>query len=204
MLAESLNIPKTVVLWIVKEDLGQRKLCACFVPLSLTPEQREDRVTSCQDIIGMADADKSFFNKIITRDEMWCFSYDPKTKGQSSECVGETSPPPKELKFQRSCIKTTFVIFFNSEGAVHKEFVPEGETVNAKFYSGVVDHLLKHIQRFHPSAFCSRDFFLLHNNAPAHKAASICQFFTPNNVTTLYHVPYSQIYLCQTIFFSPS
>ena len=65
MIAESLNIPKTVVLRILKEDLGKRKLCARFVPHSLTPEQREDRVTSCQDIIAMADADKIFFNKIV-------------------------------------------------------------------------------------------------------------------------------------------
>jgi len=70
----------TVVLWILKEDLGKRKLCACFVPLSLTPEQREDQVTSCQDIIGIADADKIFLNKIITRDEMWFFACDPETK----------------------------------------------------------------------------------------------------------------------------
>ena len=42
MIAESLNITKTVVLQILKEDLGKRKLCARFVPHSLTPEQRED------------------------------------------------------------------------------------------------------------------------------------------------------------------
>jgi histone-lysine N-methyltransferase SETMAR len=29
----------------------------------------------------------------------------------------------------------------------------------------------------------------LHNNAPAHKAASVCPFFTQKNVTTLYHSP---------------
>jgi hypothetical protein len=73
MIAESFNIPKTVVLWILKEDLGKRKLYARFVPHSLTPEQREDRVTSCQDIIAMADADKKNFNKIITENETWCF-----------------------------------------------------------------------------------------------------------------------------------
>jgi hypothetical protein len=67
MMAESLNIPKTVVLWILKEDLGKRKLCAHFVPYSLTPEQREDRVTACQDIIAMTDADKNFFSKIIRK-----------------------------------------------------------------------------------------------------------------------------------------
>jgi len=61
MIAESLNIPKTVVLRILKEALGKRKLCARFVPRSLTTEQREDRVTSCQDIIAMAEEDKKNF-----------------------------------------------------------------------------------------------------------------------------------------------
>jgi hypothetical protein len=61
MRAESLNIPKTVVRRILKEDLGKRKLCARFVPHSLTPELREDRVTSFQGIIAMTDADNNFF-----------------------------------------------------------------------------------------------------------------------------------------------
>jgi len=60
MIAESLNIPKTVVLRVLKEDLGKRKLCARFVSHSLTPEQRKDRVASCQDIIAMADVDIFF------------------------------------------------------------------------------------------------------------------------------------------------
>jgi hypothetical protein len=49
-------------------------MCARFVPQSLTPEQREARVTSCQDIIAMADANKNFFNKISTEDEIWGFA----------------------------------------------------------------------------------------------------------------------------------
>jgi histone-lysine N-methyltransferase SETMAR len=32
---------------------------------------------------------------------------------------------------------------------------------------------------------------LLHDNAPAHKTASVRQFLTPKSVTTLYHPPYS-------------
>jgi hypothetical protein len=86
----------------------------------LTPEQREDQVTSCQDIIGMADADKIFFDEIIMKDETWCFAYDPETKRQSSEWVGETSFPLKKLKFQRFCIKTKMMIFFDSQGVVQK------------------------------------------------------------------------------------
>ena len=31
--------------------------------------------------------------------------------------------------------------FFNSQGVVDKEFIPEGKTVNAEFYKGVMDFL---------------------------------------------------------------
>jgi hypothetical protein len=62
---------------------------------------------------------------------------------------------------------------------VNKEFVPERKTVNAEFYKEVMNRLLKRIQRVRPAAFCSRDFFLLHHNTPAHKAARVCQFFNP-------------------------
>ena len=158
MIAESLNIPNTVVLRILKEYLGKRELCACFVPHSLKPEQREDGVTSCQDIIAVADAHKKLFHKIIKGDETWCFAYDPETKRQSSELVGETSPRPKKLKFQRSRVKTMLKIF-STPKACTKKFVPEGKTVNAEFYKGVMDRLLKRIQQVRPAAFCSRDCF---------------------------------------------
>jgi DNA-binding IscR family transcriptional regulator len=38
MIAEYFNIPKTAVLRIMKDDLEKRKLCARFVPHSLTSE----------------------------------------------------------------------------------------------------------------------------------------------------------------------
>jgi hypothetical protein len=67
--------------------------------------------------------------------------------------------------------------------------MPEVKIVNAEFYEGVMDCLLKCIHRVCPAAFCSQDFFLLHDNAPAHKAASVCQLKNQKNVTTLYHPP---------------
>jgi len=64
MIAETLNISKTVVRRILKEDLG-RNMRARFVPHSLTPEQRKYIVTSCQDIIAMAETDKMFLTKLL-------------------------------------------------------------------------------------------------------------------------------------------
>jgi histone-lysine N-methyltransferase SETMAR len=74
---------------------------------------------------------------------------------------------------------------------VHKEFVLEGKRVNEEFYKAVTDRLLKRIQRVRPAKLCSRDVFLLHDNAPAHKAASFCQFLTPQKCYNLLFPPYS-------------
>jgi len=125
---------------------------------------------------------------------------------QSSEWVGETSPQPKKLKFQKSRIQIMLIDFFKFQGVVHKEFVPEGKTVSAEFYKGVTDDPLKRIQRARPAALCSRDFFLLHDNAPAHKAVSFCQYLTPNMLQPFITPPPHtlQIYLRQTIFCSLS
>jgi hypothetical protein len=99
-------------------------------------------------------------------------------------------------------IKIMLIIFFDYRGVVHKEFVPEGKTVNAIFYKGVMDRLLKRIERVRAAAFCSRDFFLLHNNAPVHK----CSFanFWPKKMLQPSITPHTlQIYLHQSIFCSP-
>jgi len=144
------------------------------------------------------------FNKIIREGGTWCFVYDPEPKRHISEWVCQTSPRTKKLKFQRSRNKTKLINFFDSQGLVHKEFLPEGKRVNAEFYKGIMDLLLKHIQRVRPAAFCSWDFFVLHDNALAHKAASVCQFLTQKIVTTRYHPRTLQIYLRQIIFCSPT
>ena len=127
------GLPKIVVLRILKEDLGKRKLCARFFPHCLTPEKREDRVTSCQDIIATADANKKIFNKIITGVETWCFAYDPETTTGfwmgwwDNTSAGKTEIP--KVPHQDHIYN-----FFDSQGLVRKEFVPEGKTINAEFY----------------------------------------------------------------------
>jgi len=138
-------------------------------------------------------------------DETWCFVYDPEIKRQSSEWIGETYPRPKKLNFQRSRIKTLLIIFFDYQGVLHKEFVPEGKTVNAESYKGVMDCLLKRIQRVCPAVFCSLDVFLLHDNAPPPPTKlRLPIFYPPKMLQPFITLRTLQIYLRQTIFCSPS
>ena len=83
------------------------------------------------------------------------------------------------------------IVYFDSQSIVHKEFEQEGCTVNAEYYKGVLDRLISRIRRVRPALYRTRDFFLLHNNAPAHSTAKIRQFLTQKQVATLNHPPYS-------------
>jgi len=49
--------------------------------------------------------DERFWRNSISGDETWCFVYDPATKRKSAEWVGQNSPKPKKLRFQKSRVK---------------------------------------------------------------------------------------------------
>ena len=72
MLADEVNIGKDTVRKIVVEDLRKRKICSRFIPHSLTPEQKDQRIAACRDLIATADSDPDVFKKIVTGDETWC------------------------------------------------------------------------------------------------------------------------------------
>jgi hypothetical protein len=44
---------------------------------------------------------------------------------------------------------------------MHKDFVPEGQTVNAEYYEVITDRLLKHINRVRPAVFLLSTIFLV-------------------------------------------
>jgi len=45
----------------------------------------------------------------------------------------------KETAISKIAMKTMLIVFFNAEGVIHREFVPEGQKVNSEFYLGVLD-----------------------------------------------------------------
>ena len=83
------------------------------------------------------------------------------------------------------------VIFFDWQGVIHKEYVPEGENINAMYYKGVMEGILNRIRRVRSGMCESGDRFLLHDNAPSHNATIIKQFLAQWKVTVLDHPPYS-------------
>ena len=53
--AEEVNLDRETVRKILTEDLDMRKVCAKMVPKELTEEQKQRRVTICQDLLERQD-----------------------------------------------------------------------------------------------------------------------------------------------------
>lgn len=175
---------------ILTENLQMRRVAAKFVPRLLTLEQKENRLTICQDLKNRS-ADINFIKNIITGDETWVYGYDPETKLQSSQWKTKFSPRPKKARQVRSNVKTMLIVFFDIEGIVYYEFVPHGQTVNQVFYKDVLIRLRERIRKKRPEKWRSGTWFLHHDNAPAHSALSIREFLAEKKIPVVPHPPYS-------------
>lgn len=123
---------------IIHNELNMRRLCARWIPKMLTEEQKKQRVTCCQRFLDRVEREgQAFLERIVTVDETWISLYEPETKSQSTMWKTPGSPSPKKFKVSRSTKKQMFVMFFDVHGVILSHAVPQGQTVDAKYYSKV-------------------------------------------------------------------
>ncbi|GFT56485.1 putative DD34D transposase [Trichonephila clavipes] len=130
-----------------------------------------------------------FFDNVITGDENWFFQYDPETKRQSNEWHTPQSPRQKKTRMSKSGMKAMLIVFFDKNGFVHSEFVPEGQRVNGAFYVEVLKRLKRRVNRVRPEI--SANWKLHHDNAPCPTCFVVTEHLTKNGIVTILQPPYS-------------
>jgi len=75
---------------------------------------------------------------------------------------------------------------FDTEGIVHKEFVPPGQMVNGNVYCGV----LRRLRSKHPDKWRNNSWAQHHDNAPAHVPLVVKQFLASTNMAVIPHPSY--------------
>ena len=93
------------------------------------------------------------------------------------------------------CCKTSngmlYAIFFDSKGPVLQIPVPKGSSVIGKFYGeSVLTEFVDFYQKCRPRTGV-RGIKLLHDNAPAHKSATVQEYLKESELNVLDHPPYS-------------
>ena len=148
MISSELNLNGFTVHQILTQDLDMRKVCAKMVPKNLTTEQKANRRDVCLDHLERFEQQPEFFSGVITGDdESWILESEPETKLQIREWHTANSPRLKKARMSKHKIKLFLICLFDSQGIVHKESVPPGQTVNQTFYREVLERLRKSVAR---------------------------------------------------------
>jgi len=162
-IAEQVNIERETVRKILIEDLDMRKVCAKMVPKELTEEQKQRRVTICQDLLERQD---DILGCVITGNETWVYQYNPEMKRQSAQWKTANSPRSKKFRQSKSRAKTMLPTFFYIRGIVHYELYQADKQSTKftiwKYWKGCMKKLDGNDPNFSPTTH--------HDNAPAHTA----------------------------------
>jgi hypothetical protein len=81
------------------------------------------------------------------------------------------------------------ITFFNINGTVHFEFIPQSQAVNQTYYVKILKRIHQAVHRKRPELWPS-DWILHHDNAPAQKALSVKQFLAQKSITEMKHPSY--------------
>ena len=115
------------------------------------------------------------FEEIVTGDETWIYHFQPDSKAKNKVWVSSEGNRPVIAHRCKTSNRMLYAIFFDSKGPVLQIPVPKGSSVTEKFYrESVLNQLVDFYQKRRPYTGVSSK--LLHDNAPAHKSATVQEY----------------------------
>ena len=177
---------------ILRDRLGLSKICTRWVPHLLTDEQKQSRVTLALQVIEKYDkCDPCCLQKIVTGDETWIYHFQPDSKAKNKVWVSSEGNRPVIVRRCKTSTRMLYAIFFDSKGPVLQIPVLKGSFVTEKSYrESVLTQLVDFYQKRRPRTGV-RSIKLLHDNAPAHKSATVQEYLKESGLEVLDHPQYS-------------
>ena len=177
---------------ILCERLGLGKICVRWVPHLLSDKQKQSRVRVALQVIEKYDkCNPRRLEEIVTGDETWIYHFQPDSKAKNKVWVLSEGNKPVISCRCKTSNRMLHAIFFDSKGPHLQIPVPKGSSVNGKFYrESVLTQLVDFYQKRRPCTGV-RGIKLLHNNAPAHKSATVQEYLKESELDVLDHPPYS-------------
>ncbi len=190
-LSRRLQISTGSVHKILHQDLKKTKRAAKFIPRILTAEQKETRVRICEQNIAEFEHNPAFIRSIITGDESSFCIFQPETKDMSRQWVDHGAPRPKKAIRHTTKKSTMLIAFFDIDGWIHHEFVPQGVRVTSEYYAQCLGCLREKIRKKRPKMWADDSYRILHDNASVHTAGHTVTRMMESNMQEVAHAPYS-------------
>lgn len=191
-LADALGISTGTIHGIIHEQLHMTKVSSGWVPYLLTPDQRHERVQTCQELLARYSIEgNDFLFRIVTGDASWMYFYQPESKKSSKQWKRSDSPTPTKLKQEKSADKVLYSFFWDHKGIVLKEPTPPGVTITKTYYANILVNELHQEIKKQWRGLISAGVILQHDNAPAHTSHLVFSTIHILKYELLRHPPYS-------------
>jgi len=100
------------------------------------------------------------------------------------------SPRPKKFRVQKSAGKVLASIFWEQDSILPINYLPNGQTINAEYYSSLLVQLKDIFKEKRRGKF-TKGVLFLHDNAPAHHTLETQKKLTYLGFQCINHSPYS-------------
>ena len=164
-LSAELDIPQTSVFRHL-HAIGKVNRRCREVPHDLTENQRQTRVDTCRKLLENPRDDR-FIQRIVTCDEKWVYFINPDKQNQWLNPGQMAEPVANRERFSR---KTLLCVWWNFEGIIHHELVPNSRTIDADLYCAQLDRMYAELSRKYPALVNRKRVLLQQDNARPHTA----------------------------------
>ncbi len=171
-----------------------KKRPCVWCPHELTAGQHWKCLTMSRRVLGMFHHSPTLPARLITMDESWFHLYEPTTKRQGSTWLEVGELRIFKTRQERVTKKVMLSVFWDSQGVIHCEFLPQGRGgINAQYFLGLLRRFRESVRRRCCQLWRNRrnQFWLQMDGAPAHKARLVQTFIQQTNIKLLPHPPYS-------------
>jgi histone-lysine N-methyltransferase SETMAR len=163
--ANELSIPKSTVFDHFKKLGLANKRCR-EVPHELNLEQCQKRVEICKKLLENPQSFR-FFKRIVTCDEKWIYF---RNLNSSNQWLPQGEPGLSVVKRGQFDQKAMICVWWNYEGVIHFEIVPNGRSINAALYSDQLERMYAKFKLKYPAIVNRNQTLLQQDNARPHTA----------------------------------
>jgi histone-lysine N-methyltransferase SETMAR len=136
---------------------------------TLTAEQARRRVKFCHKLLQLPK-DRRFIKRIVTCDEKWNYINNRDLQKKWLDKGQLPVPVAKREGFEE---KVLLCVWWNYEGLIYYELVPDGRTINAEVYSQQLEKMYTVLLEKYPALVNRKRVLLQQDNARPHTAKKI-------------------------------
>ena len=114
-----------------------------------------------QEMLTTFNDNLDWLKKVITGDESWVYANAIEIKAQSSQWK---LPEARQV---RPNLKVLLTVFFDCNGMVHHEFLPQSRAINNENYLEVIRRLREAVRHKRTVLWKNQSWILHHDNASA-------------------------------------